>query len=177
MLKQEPAGILSHDEEEFPNPLDLIAEVLEFLEFGEGHRHVRGTEKLSFSASSRAGEHVVVFDWDSEARLLEFTLYLGVKIPRARRRAADRLLALLNESWSMSVGSFRISRPERHVYFHHGFPLMGTEGITPEQIYDILGRSCFLVEQFQSAFLQVALGEEPAREFNLAESLIPQGEA
>jgi len=160
-----------HTENYRAHPLDIVEQVM--------HRqgwHFRRDRDDEMAAEYRGKwcDYGMHFAWSTEIDAIHFTCAFDMRIPSNKKTSVHDLLAMVNDH--LWLGHFGIWQSEGMPMYRHAVLLRGN-GITIEQIEDLLDVAVFECERFYPAFQYVIWGGKNASEAIAASMIDPVGEA
>ncbi|HEX2581415.1 MAG TPA: YbjN domain-containing protein [Dongiaceae bacterium] len=114
------------------------------------------------------------FHWDAERSALRFYCGAPRRVPGYRRSAFAEMAMHINEH--LWLGHFFLSHEDGTPTFHHTLVLSGTDGITAEQLVDIVETAISEQDRAYPAF-QLIIDGKPVEEALMASLLETVGEA
>lgn len=159
-------------EEQSSNPMDLVEQVVSANDWAFERN---GSDEMAVEIPGRWTGYYLYFSWRSDARMMQLTCAFDMRVPKAGRQSLNGLLALLNEK--MCLGHFDLWSDEGLPMFRHAVPLRGVDGLSVEQLEDLVDIAVTECDRFYPAFQFVVWGgKDPSEAVELA-ILDPLGEA
>ncbi len=106
---------------------------------------------------------------------LYFSCAFDVRVPAAKRREINELLAQINEA--LWLGHFAVCAHERVPMFRHTLPMRGVRGASVEQLEDLVDAAVCACDRYFPAFQWVLWGGKTAADAIAAAITEPVGEA
>ena len=154
------------------HPLDVIEQVMD----AQGWRF-RRTRDDDMAAEYRGKwcDYSLHFAWSTEFNAIHFTCAFDVRVPDAKRRTVNDLLAMVNDKiW---LGHFGVWEEEGLPMFRHSVLLRGTPALAEQQVEDLLDIAISECERFYPAFQYVVWAGKAPREAVEVAMVEPMGEA
>lgn len=163
---------LVYEDEPTPNPLDLVEQ---FVTANDWAFDRRSDEELAVEVPGKWCNYSLYFAWREDMGAMHFTCAFDMKVPDAKKGAIFELLAIVNEK--MWLGHFGLWEDEGVPMFRHTALLRGGQGVSPEQVEDLVDIAVSECERFYPAFQFVIWGGKSAKEAVAASLLDTVGEA
>ena len=118
--------------------------------------HYQSNNEISVEISGHWTNYFVTFRWQEKHSALHITVFCDIFVLEQQRRDAMAVICQLNrQTW---LGHFDLINEEGSIMFRYTMPLRGAEGITPEQIQDLLETTIAECEKNYPALYHIALG-------------------
>ncbi len=154
------------------NPLDIVEEIVTANEWP----FARASEdEMIVEIGGRWCDYRLYFVWQPDVCAMQFSCQFDMKVPAARRSAANDLLAEVNAR--MWLGHFDVCAEEHTPMFRQTMLLRGSRGATVEQLEDLVEIALSECERFYPAFQFVIWGGKSASDAVSAAILDTVGEA
>ena len=154
------------------NPLDIVEEIVTANEWP----FERASEdEMIVEIGGRWCDYRLYFVWQPDVCAMQFSCQFDMKVPTARRSAANDLLAEVNAR--MWLGHFDVCAEEHTPMFRQTMLLRGSRGATVEQLEDLVEIALSECERFYPAFQFVIWGGKSASDAVSAAILDTVGEA
>jgi hypothetical protein len=154
------------------NPLDLLEEWVSANDWSFD-RH-SDCELLAEVNGHWCGYQFCVI-WQSELSAVFFTCHIDLRIPEKQYPAVCELLVRVNED--LWLGHFDLMAQGQGLIFRHTVPLRGTQGISIEQLEDVVDTATQECEKLYPALQLVVWGGKPVGEALAAAGMETVGEA
>ncbi len=154
------------------DPLDILEEIVAANEW-RFERSLDGD--MVVEIPGRWCEYRLFFQWRGDLGALYFSCAFDIRVPEAKRREINELLARVNET--MWLGHFAVCANERVPMFRHTLPMRGVCGASVEQLEDLVDAAVGECDRFFPAFQWVLWGGKTAAEAIAAAVMEPVGEA
>ena len=139
------------------HPLDVLEDIVAANEW----RFERSLDDdMVVEIPGRWCEYRLFFQWRQDLGSLYFSCAFDVRVPEAKRREINDLLALVNEA--MWLGHFAVCADERVPMFRHTVPMRGLRGASVEQLEDLVDAAVIECDRFFPAFHWVLWGDKSA---------------
>lgn len=162
-----------HEETPSGNPIDLIEGLVVAKEWPHDRR---GPLEMAVDVPGRWCDYSLYFAWSEEMHALHFTCAFDMRVPSAKRRPVNDLLATINEK--LWVGCFGIWDDEGLPLFRHTMLMRGVPGgVSSEQMEDLVDIALAECDRFYPAFQFVIWGGKTASEAVAAAMVETVGEA
>lgn len=164
--------ILSTDEVDERNPLDLIENVIDRNDWAFDRQ---GSNELTVGVEGSWCQYHLWFSWRADIRAIHFSCAYDVKMPDKCYADVYELLARMNER--MFVGHFDTWREEGMVLFRHALLLNKRCDLEDEQIHNLVETAMKELEKFYPALQFCIWGGKKPEEALDAAMLETMGEA
>lgn len=160
------------DEARPGNPIDLLEELVSANDWVFD----RPSEvELAIQVQGHWVDYQLWSVWDEATKAMYFACHFDFRVPSGKRREAQELVALFNEK--LWLGHFDYTADDGSVLFRHTIPLRGTQGISVEQLEDLVDAAVSECERFYPALQLVVWGGQPSAEALAAAMMETLGEA
>ncbi len=166
------SAALEFSSEPLMNPIDLAEELVHANDWAHQRN---GDDELVAEISGQWCDYRIYFAWSIELGALHYSCAFDMKVPRQRRQAVFELLAVVNEQ--LWVGHFDIGEDDGLVLYRHTALMRGGNGVSVEQMEDLIDISLVECERFYPAFQFVVWGGKSAASAIEASMLETVGEA
>lgn len=154
------------------NPLDLLEELVT----ANGWAFDRASDfELAVQVQGDWIDYQIWSCWQEDLHAVYFACRFDARVPPAKRRQVEELIALFNEK--LWLGHFDYAADDGTVMFRHTVPLRGTPGASVEQLEDLLDTAVMECERFYPALQLVVWGGQPGAEAVAAVMMETVGEA
>lgn len=154
------------------DPLDLLEELVAANDW----RFERSPDgDMVVEIPGRWCEYRLFFLWREDLAALYFSCAFDVRVPEAKRRQVNDLLAQVNET--LWLGHFTVCAAERVPMFRHTLPMRGLGGASVEQLEDLVDTAVGECDRYFPAFQWVLWGGKTAADAIAAAITEPVGEA
>ncbi|AVM76002.1 type III secretion system chaperone family protein [Magnetospirillum gryphiswaldense] len=163
---------LAHEEDFVINPLDLIEQ---FVTANDWAFDRRSDDELAVEMPGKWCNYSLYFAWREDMGAMHFTCAFDMKVPSGKHPVICELLAAINEK--LWLGHFGLWDDEGVPMFRHTSLVRGTEGLSPEQVEDLMDIALTECERFYPAFQFVIWGGKSAKDAVACSLLDTVGEA
>jgi hypothetical protein len=154
------------------NPIDLV----EKFAGAHGWTFDRGGEdEISIEVTGHWSDYRLFFSWLHDLYAIHFACAFELNVPDHRRVAVNELLVRINER--MAVGHFDLWADRGLPVFRQSVLLRGVDGISIEQVEDLVEIALAECERFYPAFQYVVWGGKAAADAVDAALIETVGEA
>lgn len=165
-------SLLAQDAPLSRNPLDLFEE----LATANDLVHDRSSDsELVVQLTGKWSDYHICAIWQPELGAMYLSCQIDTKIPGPRRSPVYELLGLANEK--LWLGHFDYCVEEGLVMFRHTVPLRGTNGVSVEQIEDLMDTALGECERLYPALQMVIWGGQSVGDSIAAAMMETVGEA
>jgi hypothetical protein len=158
---------------ELDDPIDLIEAVLNADDRFVAERGDDGD--ISFSARGAWSEITGFFAFREELPALMMTISFDLRAPKAKRAAAARLIALVNET--LWLGHFDLWSEDGSIVFRQTIPLIGRDDVSAGEIQALLAAAVESGDRFYPAFNFLIWADKSPEEALAASMFETAGEA
>jgi len=135
------------------NPVDTIEQV---AHFNDWMFERSGEHEISISVTGGESDYHISFSWMDNLETLHLACAFDFRVPETRLNEMYRLIAQINEQ--LWLGHFDLWTQEGLVMFRHALLLRGGQGVTSEQLDDLLDIAMSECNRFYPAFQSVLWG-------------------
>lgn len=131
--------------------------------------------EMTVQLPGRWCDYSLFINWSESAQAIQFTCAVDMRVQKDHRAQMYELLALINEQ--LWLGHFTIWSEDGMPMFRHSLPLKGSNGLSPEQVADVVETALYECERFFPAFQYVVWGGRTAVDAVQAAMIETVGEA
>ena len=154
------------------NPLDTLEELVSANDW-RFERH--SDSELMVEITGRWCGYHLYFLWRRELHAMFCSCHLDLRVPATKQAAVYALLAAANES--LWLGHFGFVAEDGTTMYRHTVPLRGAQGLSVEQLEDLVDTAVTECERFYPALQMVVWGGRAVGEALSVARMDTQGEA
>ena len=154
------------------NPLDLLEELVSASNWTFDRP---SDAELAIQIAGKWTDYHIWSVWHEDLRAMYFACHFDCRVPEAKRAWIQDLIAMFNAT--LWLGHFDLSHEDGAVIYRHTVPLRGTQGVSVEQLEDLMDTAIVECERFYPAMQLVVWGGQRASQAMAVATLEPLGTA